>query len=85
MIICDAFCQCQDKVANVLTYALLELKYISGKMEKSLFYQISDKPTSKNLLLMNHLPMMEKWKYNSHYLQVFGKNWIGRLVDKQSW
>ena len=52
---CHAFCQCHDKVANVLTYVLLEVKYLSGKKEKFLFYQISDKPTSKNLFLKNHL------------------------------
>ena len=47
MIICDAFCQCHDKVANVLTNALLELKELSGKREKFLFYQKSEKPIQK--------------------------------------
>ena len=45
MIICDVFCECHDIVANSLTYTLLELKQLTGKKEKSLFYQISDKPT----------------------------------------
>ena len=39
MTICDAFCQYHGKVANLLTYALLELKELSGKREKFLFYQ----------------------------------------------
>ena len=71
-------------MANVLTYALLELKYISGKMEKSLFYQISDQPTSKSLLLINLWQKMENRKHNSCYLQKFVKNTTGRVVDKQS-
>ena len=53
-------------------------------MEKSLFYQISDKPTSKNLLLINQVQMMEKLKHNSCYLQVFVKNLIAKVVDQQS-
>ena len=54
MIIYDAFCQCHDKVDNVLCYDLLEFKELSGKKEKFLFYQISDKPSSKKLVFINH-------------------------------
>ena len=28
--------------------------------------------------------MTEKWKLNSYYLQVFVKNSIGKVVDKES-
>ena len=49
-----AFCQSHDKVPNVLSYSLLELKSLCGKKDKFLFDQISDKPTSESLLLINH-------------------------------
>ena len=84
MVICAAFSQSHDQVANVLTYALLELKELSRKEGKSLFYQISDKPTLKSILLIKHLSMMEKCKYNSCYVQVFVKNSIAKVVDQQS-
>ena len=84
MRICDGFSQCHDKVANILNYALVEFKWLSGKKEKSLFYQISDKPTLKSILLIKHLSMMEKCKYNSCYVQVFVKNSIAKVVDQQS-
>ena len=50
MINRDAFCQCHDKVETLLTYAFLELKELSGKKEKLLFDQISDKPSSKKAI-----------------------------------
>ena len=50
---CDAFCQCHNEVGNLLSYALLELKQLSGKRERFLFYQISDKPSSKTQVLNN--------------------------------
>ena len=43
-----------SRKSDKFAYALLELKYLSGKKDKSLFYQISDQPTSKNLLLLKH-------------------------------
>ena len=48
MRISDAFSSCHDQLAKLLTYALLEFKWFSGKKEKFLFYQISDQATSNN-------------------------------------
>ena len=79
-----AFCLSHEKVANLLSYTLLELKELSGKKEKFLFYQISYKPTLKNLFQINLLLMMEKWKQISCYLQVFVNNSIGSVVGKES-
>ena len=62
MISCHAFCQCHDKVPNLLTYVLLEFKYLSGKKEKFLFDQISDKPTAKKLFLINHYKSFKNGK-----------------------
>ena len=50
---CVAFCLSHEKVANLLSYTLLELKELSGKKEKFLFYQISDKASSETQLLIN--------------------------------
>ena len=51
---CVAFCQSHDKVPNVLSYSLLELKSLCGKKDKFLFDQISDKPSSKTQVLINY-------------------------------
>ena len=49
---CVAFCLSHEKVANLLSYTLLELKELSGKKEKFLFYQIPDKASSETQLLI---------------------------------
>ena len=52
LIIFYAFCQGHDKVANLLTYASLELKWLTIKKETYFLYKIPDKPTSNRTTLV---------------------------------
>ena len=51
MIISDSISECHNKVANLLTSTVLELKWLSLNKEHNFFYQISDKPISKRTTL----------------------------------
>ena len=52
MIISYSISECHDKMANLLTSILLELKELNLKKGKNFLYQISDKTTSKKAFLV---------------------------------
>ena len=52
LIICYAFCQCQDKVANLLTSFFTRSSIINFRKEKYFFYQTPEKATPEKPTLL---------------------------------